>query len=316
MRYNKDMKKVFSAAVLLCLVLCAGLLGACEEREEYVFDNTDRCAYVLNERGDHVDNNIYVANSDGVDICSSSNVRVRDCFIATGDDGVVIKTPSGAAENILVENCEIMSLANNFKIGTETSGDVRGVEVRDCYFFTAECAGGYAGIAVESADGAHLSDIYVHDIIMDNVTSPLLIWLGCRLDKDNGADGEMGGINGVTVENIDANNIDIGCAVVGCEYKGERYLVQNAVVRNVKAVYRDCYEKVKIYRGDKVLEAGMSGYPEITRVSHRYFISHSLSAYYDLPVFGIYVRDVENFTLENFEVTPRQGNTRPLTNYA
>ena len=117
---------------------------------------------------------------------------------------------SGAAENILVENCEIMSLANNFKIGTETSGDVRGVEVRNCYFFTAECAGGYAGIAVESADGAHLSDIYVHDIIMDNVSSPLLIWLGCRLDKDNGADGEMGGINGVTVENIDANNIDIG----------------------------------------------------------------------------------------------------------
>ena len=92
--------------------------------------------------------------------------------------------------------------------------------------------------------------------------------------------------------------------------------VKNASVRNVKAVYRDCYEDLHIYRGDKVLEANMDGYPEITRVSHRYFISHALSSYYDLPVYGIYVRDVENFVLENFFVTPRQGNTRALTNFS
>ena len=48
----------------------------------------------------------------------------------------------------------------------------------------------------------------------------------------------------------------------------------------------------------------------------RYFISHALSSYYDLSVYGIYVRDVENFVLENFSVTPRQGNTRALTNFS
>ena len=126
----------------------------------------------------------------------------------------------------------------------------------------------------------------------------------------------MGAIDGVTIENIDANNIDLPCAVVGCEYDGRRYKVKNASVRNVKAVYRDCYEDPHIYRGDKVLEANMDGYPEITRVSHRYFISHALSSYYGLPVYGIYVRDVENFVLENFSVTPRQGNTRALTNFS
>lgn len=30
----------------------------------------------------------------------------------------------------------------------------------------------------------------------------------------------------------------------------------------------------------------------------------------------IYARDVENFVLENFSVTPRQGNTRALTNFS
>lgn len=263
-----------------------------------------------------IDNNIYVANSDGIDICSSSNVSISDCFIATGDDSVVVKTKTGAASNITVQNCEIMSLANNFKIGTETGFDVSGVSVSSCYFFTAECAGGYAGIAIESADGAHISEVSVSDIVMDNVTSPLLIWLGCRLDEEYGAKNTMGAIDGVTIENIDANNIDLPCAVVGCEYDGRRYKVKNASVRNVKAVYRDCYEDLHIYRGDKVLEANMDGYPEITRVSHRYFISHALSSYYDMPVYGIYVRDVENFVLENFSVTPRQGNTRVLTNFS
>ena len=68
--------------------------------------------------------------------------------------------------------------------------------------------------------------------------------------------------------------------------------------------------------GPGTLNGQGTGYPEITRVSHRYFISHALSSYYDLPVYGIYVRDVENFVLENFSVTSRQGNTRALTNFS
>ena len=249
-------------------------------------------------------------------VSTNSISQNRENVNTESQNGVVVKTKTGAASNITVQNCEIMSLANNFKIGTETGFDVSGVSVSSCYFFTAECAGGYAGIAIESADGAHISEVSVSDIVMDNVTSPLLIWLGCRLDEEYGAKNTMGAIDGVTIENIDANNIDLPCAVVGCEYDGRRYKVKNASVRNVKAVYRDCYEDLHIYRGDKVLEANMDGYPEITRVSHRYFISHALSAYYDLPVYGIYVRDVENFVLENFSVTPRQGNTRALTNFS
>lgn len=259
-----------------------------------------------------IDNNMHVANSDGIDICSSKNVNVTHCFIATGDDGIVIKSPSGSVENVKVDDCSIMSLANNFKIGTETGYDVKNVEVGNCYFFTAECTGGYSGIAIESADGANISSVYVHDIVMDNVTSVLLVWLGCRLDEDNGSTGEVGSIDGVTVENIDANNIDLPSAIVGCEYDGTQYNTQNVTLRNITAVYRDCYEDINIYKGDGVLEANMDGYPEITRVSHQYIISHSLSRYYDLPCYGLYVRDSENVTIENYNVTPRQGNTRPM----
>ena len=94
-----------------------------------------------------IDNNMHVANSDGIDICSSKNVRVSRCFIATGDDGIVLKSPSDSVENVTVDGCAVMSLANNFKIGTETGYDVKNVDVGNCYFFTAECTGGYSGIA-------------------------------------------------------------------------------------------------------------------------------------------------------------------------
>lgn len=261
-----------------------------------------------------IDNNIHVANSDGIDICGSSNVAVENCFIATGDDGIVLKSSVGEINNVTVKNCEIMSLANNFKIGTETGHDVSGVEVSDCYFFTAQTAGGYAGIAIESADGADISDVSISDVEMDNVTAPLLIWLGCRLDEDNGSDGSVGSVNGVTLRNISATNINIGSAIVGCEYGGAVHNVQNVTIDGFTASYRNCKAELDIYRNDQVLDANMNGYPEITRVSHRYLISHELSEYYDMPYYGLYADKVEGLTVNGFSVVPRDGETRPLHN--
>ncbi len=261
-----------------------------------------------------IDNNIYVANSDGFDICGTVNVEISHCFIATGDDGIVLKSNVGPVENVTVTDCEIMSLANNFKIGTETGYDVRNVTVSNCYFFTAEIAGGYSGIAIESADGANISGVTVTDVNMNNVPSALLIWLGCRLDKGNGSDGSVGSVDGVTIKNVHAKNADIASAVVGCEYKGEVYRVRNVILDNINIAYRECGEELNVYNGDDVLHANMNGYPEITRVSHQYFISHELSAYHDIPVYGLYLNNVENVTATSFNVIPRSVNTRPFTN--
>ena len=261
-----------------------------------------------------IDNNIYVANSDGFDICGTSNVNIEHCFIATGDDGIVLKSNVGEIENVTVSDCEIMSLANNFKIGTETGYDVKNVTVSDCYFFCAEIAGGYSGIAIESVDGANVSDVTVSDIVMNNVPSAILIWLGCRLDEDKGSDGTMGSIDGVTISNVYAKDVDIASAVVGCDYKNTVYPVKNVTLDNINIAYRECGEDLDIYNGNDVLHANMDGYPEITRVSHSYFISHELSAYHDMPVYGLYLYNVENVQATSFRVAPRSVNTRPFTN--
>lgn len=84
-----------------------------------------------------IDNNLHVANSDGIDIVNSSNISISSCFIATGDDAVVLKSPEGEISNVTVENCVLSSFANCFKIGTETRFDVNNVSVKDCMFFYA-----------------------------------------------------------------------------------------------------------------------------------------------------------------------------------
>ncbi|MGE4489045.1 MAG: glycosyl hydrolase family 28 protein [Kiritimatiellales bacterium] len=44
-------------------------------------------------------------NSDGIDIVSSRNVAVSNCFVRTGDDGICVKSIGYAASGIQVENC-------------------------------------------------------------------------------------------------------------------------------------------------------------------------------------------------------------------
>ena len=261
-----------------------------------------------------IDNNIYVANSDGFDICGTSNVKITHCFIATGDDGIVLKSNVGEIENVTVSDCEIMSLANNFKIGTETGYDVKNVTVRDCYFFCAEIAGGYSGIAIESADGANVSDVTVSDITMNNVPSPILIWLGCRLDKGNGSDGTVGSISGISISNVFAKDADIASAIVGCEYKGVTYEAEDVALDNINVVYRECGEDLDVYNGNDVKHSNMNGYPEITRVSHLYLFSHETSEYYDMPVYGLYLYNARNVKATGFNVRPRSVNVRPFTN--
>lgn len=256
-----------------------------------------------------INDNIYVANSDGFDIVSCQDVNIEHCFIVSADDGIVIKANSyEEVKNVAIKDCTIMSLANCFKIGTETSKDVTNVSVENCDFFMAGgIVGGMSGIAIESADGSNVSDIKVNDIRMNGISSPILIWLGNRLSESNGSDGTMGSMENIQISNIYCDNVELASAIVGVETRKETYYVNNVDIKNVYVRYRDTKENLDV--AVPTLEDNMNGYPEITRVSHKYIISHESSKYYDLPVYGLFLRHVDGLNLENFKVIPRTCST-------
>ena len=62
----------------------------------------------------------HVLNDDGIDVCRSRNVTIRDTFIRSQDDCIAVKWD---AEDVLAERCVLWTdLANVFRIGFECSG--------------------------------------------------------------------------------------------------------------------------------------------------------------------------------------------------
>ena len=262
-----------------------------------------------------IDNNIHVANADGIDIVSSQKVKVTHCFVATADDGICIKAHGNEnVDDVTIERCSVLSMANNVKIGTESSKDVEHIDIMNCYFFMPkDVVGGYSGVAIESADGTNINDVYVDNIYMSGISSPLLIWLGNRLDKKNGSDGvTIGSIKGVTVSNITAKDVEMASAVTGCSVDGISHYIENVKIANFNITYRNTGEKLDL--GDVGFEASMNGYPEITRVIHRYLVSHELSVYKDMPVYGLFARHVNGLKVYNLNVQARSCNNLPRDN--
>lgn len=253
-----------------------------------------------------IDNHMHVANTDGIDICNSSNVLVSNCFIATGDDAIVLKSPENEIKNVTVEHCVLSSFANCFKIGTETQFAVSDITVRNCRFFLPDgITGGYSGIAIESADGADINNVTIDTIAMDGISAPILIWLGCRFRYNKRA---VGSIDNVSISNVNATNTELPSAVTGCKYDSEIYAVKNITLRNIRAYYRDTEENLSVK--ENVSDSSMNDYPEITRISHIYFKSHELSEYWDLPCYSLFMRYAEGVEYSTYRTAARTCNHR------
>jgi polygalacturonase len=91
----------------------------------------------LNIRAEH-----HIPSSDGIDIDSSRHVVVTGCDIDVNDDCISIKSGKDEegrrinrpSEDILVERTRFGYGHGGVAMGSETSGGIRRVEVRDCVF--------------------------------------------------------------------------------------------------------------------------------------------------------------------------------------
>lgn len=82
-----------------------------------------------------------IYNCDGIDIDSCRNVRILNSLIASQDDCIAVKSGRDEegrragipSENVIIENCRFES-GFGVAVGSEMSGGVRDVTVRDCTF--------------------------------------------------------------------------------------------------------------------------------------------------------------------------------------
>ena len=259
-----------------------------------------------------INNNRHVANTDGIDICGSSNVIIKNCFISTADDGIVLKnnmsvTTSGddglkiknnldvashrGMSNIYIHDCEVISCTNAFKIGTETSLDISDVTVENCKFYLNDIyPAGVSGISIESCDGARVNNINISHIDMSSMACPLFIRL-CNRNGDNKPDLDgKGEIENVSIKNIKAENIEIPVMIMGIlKQKVKEVSLENFDLRYAEG--KDYFDfRFKIPEQEKE-------YPECNR-------------FRNINAYGIFVRHAENVLIKNFKVKPREKTHR------
>ena len=140
---------------------------------------------------------------DGISPDNCKNVRIHDCDVETGDDGIVFKSSYtlnklGVCKDIHVWNCRVKSRCNAIKFGTETNGGFENILIEDMEVFETRIT----GISVESVDGAIVDGVTIRNVKMTNVNAPIFVHIGKRMRGPEGR--QIGKIKNLLLENITA----------------------------------------------------------------------------------------------------------------
>ena len=111
-------------------------------------------------------------NGDGLNFDGCRRVRIKDCDLDTGDDGIAPKTfhPDWPNEDFEISGCRITSRWHAIRVGAESIGAIRRLSMRDCVF--TQCQG---GIKIESTEGAQFEDLSFSGIEMKQVCQPFMV---------------------------------------------------------------------------------------------------------------------------------------------
>jgi polygalacturonase len=113
-------------------------------------------------------------DTGGIYVDSSRNVRISDCYIDTGDDGIVIKSGKDAdgrrvnrpAENISITNCTVHRAHGAVVLGSEISGWIRNLVASNI-----TCDGTQMGVRIKTrrGRGGGVEDVRFDNWTMENV---------------------------------------------------------------------------------------------------------------------------------------------------
>jgi hypothetical protein len=144
----------------------------------------------------------YRANSDGIDICNSSNVMVEGCFLRTLDDLVVVKCnhQQKEARHVVVRNCVLWNqVAHPLSVGSELRENVDDVLFTDCDII--HDTGRDYSMRIFHGDSATVSNVRFENIRIEQTHKLISLWINqTRWSRDP----ERGHIEGVTFKNIHA----------------------------------------------------------------------------------------------------------------
>jgi len=186
----------------------------------------------LNITADH-----NILSSDGIDIDSSEDVHINDCFIDVNDDCISIKSGKDEeglrinrpSKNILIDKCHFAYGHGGVAMGSETSGGINHVTVNDCLidsqnwapirFKTQPSRGGvveditYSNLTLHNTRKAFEFDMawrMVGTVKPESVPPPVVRNIKIfNIKGDVGTVGDMHGLTSSPIKGVKFTNCDI-----------------------------------------------------------------------------------------------------------
>ncbi|WP_157757615.1 glycosyl hydrolase family 28 protein [Pseudalgibacter alginicilyticus] len=181
-----------------------------------IFDPSHWTIPIQSSDNVHVDNIKIIGwrgNADGVDITSSRDVLVENCFMRTFDDAVVIKSFGGYGEvnNVHTRKCVIWNeLAHSLSIGAEVHENISNVLFEDCDVI--HDVGRETALRVYHCDDAVISNVMFDNIRIEEARRLISCWIGKTRWTET---EERGHIKNVTFKNITATSAPIDTTLTG-----------------------------------------------------------------------------------------------------
>ena len=143
-------------------------------------------------------NPAYAQNGDALDLESCKNVLIVNSKFDAGDDGICIKSGKDAdgrkrgipCENVVVDGCTVFAGHGGFVVGSEMSGGVKNILVKNCQFLGTD-----VGLRFKSTRGRGgiVENIYIRDISMTDIKTDAItfnMYYGGKSVAEMLADGD------------------------------------------------------------------------------------------------------------------------------
>ncbi|MCM1094173.1 MAG: glycosyl hydrolase family 28 protein [Lachnospiraceae bacterium] len=241
-----------------------------------------------------------VAHNDGIDIDGCQHVRISHCDIISGDDALCFKTTSSkmACSDIIVSDMLLKSNQSGIKMGTESMAPFENISISNCKIYDTK----NGGIKLFSVDGAHLRNVEISDITMDEVRTPMLFRLGARLNvfrKNEDTKQPIGSFENVTIRNVNAIAADkaqldppSGILITGIP----GHYITNLTLENIHirllgtGTPEDALSKVP---------EAIDQYPEVKTFGPK------------IPAYGVWARHARGLKLKNVTFELKNPDARP-----
>ena len=139
-------------------------------------------------------------NGDAIDLSDCHQALIVNSVVDAGDDGICMKSGKAKAtalvngcEDILIEDNTVFHAHGGFVIGSEDITGMKRIVVRRCRF-----SGTDTGLRFKSGigRGGKTEDIYISDIVMNDITDEAIVFQCDYVDRPAGSEGKKAKTSG------------------------------------------------------------------------------------------------------------------------